>query len=298
MIKKSKLDQYDFSNPNGFIPSSYLYQFLEQIQHSQGLYSIAGEFFNDFTLKGAGDYGAGLFVQPNLMQLVQGGIKFQHVLRTDQALDYKINGNTFEFIFQMIGKPSKQKTLQEDIAFAQTLDTFRHAGGEGWYPSEIHLTTKSVKRLEKLLGPGDYKIYCNQPVNKIVFPLDLAFKELMPNTLTKNTHIDFDTNGLLSNQITRLLQNASEGIQLNLNNIIEISNLSGRTLSRRLAEEGVTFNQLASNVMFSKATHLLTSTNFSVKEIAQHLGYSESPSFVRAFKKSSSLTPELFRAQC
>jgi AraC-like DNA-binding protein len=223
-------------------------------------------------------------------------VKFQHLLRTDQHLDFAIRGNTFEFSFHMIGEPSRQKTIQEDIALAQTLDTFRYAGGENWFPSEIHLTTKSVKRIEKLLSPGNYKLYCNQPVNKIVFPLEIAFKDLTKDLNDQN--IEFDPDNNLSSQITRLLKNTTPGTQLSHNQIVEISNMSSRTLSRRLAEEGVTFNQLASNVMFEKATNLLSSTNSSVKEISQYLGYSESQSFVRAFKKTTKLTPELYRAQC
>ena len=45
----------------------------------------------------------------------------------------------------------------------------------------------------------------------------------------------------------------------------------------------------------SKAKVLLTSTNLSVKEIAQELGYSEVYHFIRQFKKYNGMTPGAFR---
>ncbi|OIQ27685.1 MAG: hypothetical protein BM564_11420 [Bacteroidetes bacterium MedPE-SWsnd-G2] len=296
MIQKSKLNNYNLTDPSGFIPSMLLYDFLEQVQHSQGLYSIAGEFHKDFSLRGAGSFGDGLFIQPTLLQTVQGAVKFQHLLRTDNILDFEIKGNTISFSFKMLSEPSIKKTIIEDIGLSQVLDTFRYVGGDQWFPTEIHTTSKSVMRLDKLLGPGNFKLYCNQPVNKVVFPLEFALKELIPYSKPENFILDSDNN--LSKQITRILHNTSPGVQLNFKQIAEYSNMSTRSLSRRLTEEGATFNQLASNVMLSKATRLLTTTNDSIKEIAQHLGYSKSTNFVRAFKVSSQLTPELFRAQC
>ena len=33
LIKKSKLDRFELSDPNGYIPSAFLYYFLDQVQH-------------------------------------------------------------------------------------------------------------------------------------------------------------------------------------------------------------------------------------------------------------------------
>jgi AraC-like DNA-binding protein len=71
--------------------------------------------------------------------------------------------------------------------------------------------------------------------------------------------------------------------------------LSRRTLTRRLQHEGTSFLALLDDVRHQSATHYLLTTDHSVEDIAFLLGFSESPPFVRAFKRWTGMAPSAYR---
>ena len=64
-----------------------------------------------------------------------------------------------------------------------------------------------------------------------------------------------------------------------------------RTLDRRLADLGVSFQGLLDSVRFDLARQLLSATRLSLAAIAQLLGYAGVPPFLRAFRRWSGTTP-------
>ncbi|WP_071872124.1 AraC family transcriptional regulator [Atopomonas hussainii] len=73
--------------------------------------------------------------------------------------------------------------------------------------------------------------------------------------------------------------------------------LSGRSLRRYLAEEGVSFRELLAQARRYKAEQLLLRSQHSVEQIAAQLGYSEPAAFIHAFKRWTGSTPYQFRLQ-
>jgi len=68
-----------------------------------------------------------------------------------------------------------------------------------------------------------------------------------------------------------------------------------RTLQRRLAAEGVSFQELVDATRRETAERLLADASLAVAEIAYLLGFSEPSAFHRAFKRWVGLTPHEFR---
>lgn len=73
---------------------------------------------------------------------------------------------------------------------------------------------------------------------------------------------------------------------------------SRRSLTRHLQQEGTTFSGLLQEVRMRMAKDYLRSTASSVEDIAFLVGFSESPPFVRAFKRWTGLSPLDFRQRC
>ncbi len=61
--------------------------------------------------------------------------------------------------------------------------------------------------------------------------------------------------------------------------------LSSRTLMRRLQEEGITFQKLRDNVLKQQSLDYLKNNNMSVEATAIALGFSDTSSFRRTFKR-------------
>lgn len=73
--------------------------------------------------------------------------------------------------------------------------------------------------------------------------------------------------------------------------------ISRSTLTRRLRDEGTTFSAQMEDLRTRMANDYLRETDHSIEEIAFLVGFSESPAFVRAFKRWHGTTPFEWRAQ-
>jgi len=73
--------------------------------------------------------------------------------------------------------------------------------------------------------------------------------------------------------------------------------MSERTLHRRLADDGITYQELLEEVRRAAAGRYLDESGLAIGEIAYLLGYSEPSAFHRAFKRWYGTTPEAFRTR-
>ncbi len=69
-----------------------------------------------------------------------------------------------------------------------------------------------------------------------------------------------------------------------------------RTLSRHLAREGVTFQQLVDEIRFAIARDLMANTDMALDQISVMLRFSEPSAFTRAFRRWSGQPPSAWRA--
>jgi AraC-like DNA-binding protein len=71
--------------------------------------------------------------------------------------------------------------------------------------------------------------------------------------------------------------------------------MTSRTLSRKLAAEGVTFTDLLARVRHALALDYLRTTRLSMEDIAEALGFSDANSFRQAFRRWSGKSPTEYR---
>jgi AraC-like DNA-binding protein len=103
--------------------------------------------------------------------------------------------------------------------------------------------------------------------------------------------------GGLSADVQRVLVSRIAGGDIRTQAVARVLNVSARTLQRRLAEEGVTFQALVDRARKDAASRYLGNANLAIGEVAYLVGFSEPAPFHRAFKRWFGVTPERFRQQ-
>lgn len=89
---------------------------------------------------------------------------------------------------------------------------------------------------------------------------------------------------------------ANKGSHVDLNMLAAVTNLSPSYLSRQLKEEfGEPFSQIYAKLKIYWAEQLLRTTDLTISEISDQLGYVEASYFVRSFKKIKGITPLNYR---
>lgn len=83
--------------------------------------------------------------------------------------------------------------------------------------------------------------------------------------------------------------------RLSLREACQTLGLPPRSLQRRLARLGTTFEILAAEWRHARARRYLTDSSLSVGEVAHALGYAHAGHFIRAFRRWEGLTPSSYR---
>lgn len=73
--------------------------------------------------------------------------------------------------------------------------------------------------------------------------------------------------------------------------------MSGRTLKRRLADEGTSYSDILDDVRHKRALLLLDDKRLTIAEIASRLGYADAPSFTHAFQRWTGQSPASVRGR-
>jgi AraC-like DNA-binding protein len=145
----------------------------------------------------------------------------------------------------------------------------------------------------------------DQPANRLIFDAALLELPLMSadraalRLAREQCEVELDAaiadSGLLP-RVRATLARASESSS-SVAEVAAAMGMSPRTLKRRLAAHGVSFTALLDDVRRDTALGLLSGSSLSVDEIAQRLGYSTAPNFIRAFRRWTGHTPSSYRRQ-
>lgn len=194
--------------------------------------------------------------------------------------------------------------LERDFSFAflSTRDMFPRSI-VGQKPKTIHFDFPCPTNVEHYQALYECPVHFSMPYNEILFDeryLDLQLP--LANSLTRELleeqckiqevalfgHKSFDA------KIRQIIQTMENEIP-NLEKLAKMHFLTARTMRRKLKEQGVTFQQLVNEELSKKALHYLSTTNLTIEQISMRLGYSESASFIHAFKRWTGKTPKTCR---
>ncbi len=101
----------------------------------------------------------------------------------------------------------------------------------------------------------------------------------------------------IGEQVKGVLKRLLAGRRPGIVDVAKELRLSSRTLQRRLAEEGATFQQVTQEARRELARHYLLHSSLELNEAAYLLGYEDAHSFFRAFQQWEGSSPGQWRAR-
>ena len=221
---------------------------------------------------------------------------------------FKKDGNAIlRFSDQFCLGTLKQFYLERDFSFAflSTRDMFPRSI-VGQKPKTIHFDFPCPNTVEHYENLYECSVHFSMPFNQILFDeryLDLQLP--LANPLTRDLleeqckiqEVTILGHEQLITKIRHLIQKTQNHIP-KLETIASLHYLTPRTLRRKLKAQGVTFQQLINEELCKKAHQYLLTTQMSIEQISMCLGYSESASFIHAFKRWTGKRPKEYRQSC
>jgi AraC-like DNA-binding protein len=100
----------------------------------------------------------------------------------------------------------------------------------------------------------------------------------------------------IAEQVRKALIHLMDGGDTSIEKVARRLGMSGRSLQRRLADEGTGYNDLLTEVRAEFAKRYLARKTVSASEVAYLLGFTEPPAFFKAFKRWTGMTPREFQS--
>jgi AraC-like DNA-binding protein len=212
-------------------------------------------------------------------------------------------GDRVVFSYSVV-QPNVEATDQVgDAALAIMHNILRELCGPQWRPAGIlfaHRRPTSLAPFQKLFAAP---LIFNAEQYAIVFPsiwmdrhLDHDDPELRRLLQAQMEALEAQYGDDLASQLRGLLRTALLTGHAGEVEIAKILSVHTRTLSRRLAAAGTSFQELVDECSFEISQQMLEYTRHDVAQIAAALDYADSSAFTRAFRRWSGTTPARWRA--
>jgi AraC-like DNA-binding protein len=201
--------------------------------------------------------------------------------------------------------PEVEATDQiSDGSIAFLFKILRTLCGPAWRPTELLFARREPEDLEPFQQYFRAPLRFNAAQFAIVFaaewlahrlptadPASCASLQLQVEALVARHREDFPEH------VRCVLRTTSLTGPSRLDDVAAAMSLHARTVGRRLAAAGVTFQALVDEDRFERARQLLENTALEVNDIAAALDYADASGFIRAFRRWTGTTPGDWRAQ-
>jgi len=168
---------------------------------------------------------------------------------------------------------------------------------------EVHLQHDFQEGLNQYNDFYKAPVLLNQSDNSLLFDSRLLKQRLPGFDANLASMHEQMANGqlkrLLDPSVVTLVQEQliASGFEVNRDVIAKNMAMSGRSLQRKLQQEGSSFQQLLDELRHQRSLLLLQDKHLSLADVAQQLGFSESSTFYRAFKRWQGVTPGEYRQE-
>lgn len=117
------------------------------------------------------------------------------------------------------------------------------------------------------------------------------------NILAERVHDQVADARLPEERIRRVVRTLIIGGKFSVDDVAAAFGMNRRTFARRLDEHGTSFRKLLDEARYQSAQNLLRSSGATIAEVAARLGYSETATFTRAFRRWSGNSPRQWRQE-
>jgi AraC-like DNA-binding protein len=197
-----------------------------------------------------------------------------------------------------------QDPVSAEYTVAMAVLRLRDETDGGFRPASIHFThavaDKPAWESAARCAVRDHDAWCGMVVTRTGRELRLALRdprlrewlERQPGAVAAREAPPLDA----EDAARRVLAACALGGDTSLAAVARAVGLSARTLQRRLAERGNSFETLRDEARRNAAEVALTDSQLAIAQVAWLLGFSEAAAFHRAFQRWHGMTPRAFRA--
>lgn len=226
--------------------------------------------------------------------------RYTSMVNESVSVEYR-EGKNVRTIFEYLGVARHSDRQQIEFCLTILTRLCRHLTRRDLVPIRVRIAHRGDRVIAKLAAFLGNEIEFDAKVDEVAFdPVvrDMPVLSADPNlndlliafaeeAMARRSKTRGSLESKVENAIAPLLPHGRNGVA----EIARRLGMSQRTLSRRLASEGLTFTQLLETLRRKLALKYLSDPRLSISEIAWLVGYREVSAFTHAFKRWTGKTP-------
>ncbi|MGI9390522.1 MAG: helix-turn-helix domain-containing protein [Boseongicola sp.] len=283
-LRFARLDAFDMHDPMAFVPAKLVHEFLDNIGRKELSQSAAQDLEAGFRFQNMKHFGEGVLTAPSMLTAVSRAADPRGTINTQNFVEMEIKGATATITDRYEHTPGRSQRLIETLSLCLMLDGVVQFGGRNCRPLALEVTADHLLTHTIPIDLSDAKISFNRPSNRVTFPaawLAKSPRNASPATNSPNWAPDED----YSSRLMAFFDGMEPGRRPNLEFTAECSDVSPRSIQRRLQEEGTSFFDLLDQWSFGTALELIGKPNYTISEVSERLGYSYPAHFSRSFQR-------------
>ncbi|HSC85290.1 MAG TPA: AraC family transcriptional regulator [Pseudomonas sp.] len=247
--------------------------------------------------------GMAVMASGTLREVFERIVRYHQVVSDVLALELHDVGNVCELHFRLPpgGLPPAPEAI--DAFAAIYVRTCRNRLGRDYAPLAVHLRRPAPADPQPWLEVFRAPVYFAAPEDVLCFarddldrPLDDGNPELAAhNEAVLQKRLEALQPDTVVRRLRRALEQCLPNGEPSAEAIAHGLHLSLRSLQRHLSDEGSSYEQVLADTRHALALQHLSAADCSISEVAYLLGFADSSSFSRAFKRWSGQSPSQYR---
>lgn len=235
---------------------------------------------------------------------LQALVRYFHLRAQGAVVTLAWHAGTASLGFEVYERQSGAVDHLIDGSLAFECNILRELCGSDWAPLEVQFAHREPKDTGPLRRFFRSPLSFNAGHNALVFdeawldqrlPIDdPRLRELLQEQLNA---LEAEHGEDLPAQIRSVLRTALLTKHAQADEVAALFSMHSRTMARRLAAHGTSFQALVDEVRYEIARQMLERSALEVRDIAEMLGYADTSALTRAFKRWSGTTPAQWRAR-
>lgn len=252
-------------------------------------------------LKSLGLLGELVRNAPTVGEALREGFVYHHLNSQGGVVVVRVDGAVAEIGYAIYHRGVLGVRQICDGVLATEVNFMRELCGPAWVPTEVLLAHAAPADTSPYRQLFRCPLRFNAEVNVLRFPshwLERPVPGADPQLLRQ---LEARADALVPDDLVERLRRSLRVLLLNRvvsgNAVAEMLAVHRRTLNRRLQALGTTFREVLEDVRDEAAQQLLESTELSLDDIAEALGYAGVSPFARAFRRRTGTPPGHWRRQ-
>jgi len=228
--------------------------------------------------------------------------QFENLVYSVNSLQVAFNGD--QLVLRWGAERGKPGHWVDSVAIGVLVAFTRHLVSTQVDPLKVQFINPEPGNPDDFSAFFGCEVLFNAPITEVVWPVSLLEAPLKSPDSVMRAMLDQQAQLLLSQVkageekipgLQKALQESVSAGQPNLNEVARRLCTSGRSLQRRLQQQGSSFRQELESVRVNMAKSCLDAGHLSLADIANFLAYNDQSAFTHAFKRVTGISPAKYR---